>query len=81
MFDNQDALVKHVNCDHIKKEKREYTCYWQECCREQKPFKAQYMLVVHMRRHTGEKPHICKVKLLNLYIYVLSGNTFMFSVQ
>ena len=23
--------------------------------------KAQYMLVVHMRRHTGEKPHKCTV--------------------
>ncbi|KAK3729340.1 hypothetical protein QZH41_009052 [Actinostola sp. cb2023] len=59
-FDNQADLVNHVNGDHIKKEKRDFTCYWQDCCREQKPFKAQYMLVVHMRRHTGEKPHVCK---------------------
>ena len=29
--------------------------------RQEKPFKAQYMLVVHMRRHTGEKPHKCTV--------------------
>lgn len=36
-------------------------CHWQECSREQRPFKAQYMLVVHMRRHTGEKPHKCTV--------------------
>lgn len=36
-------------------------CRWQACTREQKPFKAQYMLVVHMRRHTGEKPHKCTV--------------------
>jgi hypothetical protein len=36
-------------------------CRWLECSREQKPFKAQYMLVVHMRRHTGEKPHKCTV--------------------
>lgn len=32
--------------------------------REEKPFKAQYMLVVHMRRHTGEKPHKCTVSEL-----------------
>lgn len=37
-------------------------CRWEECSREQKPFKAQYMLVVHMRRHTGEKPHKCTVR-------------------
>lgn len=37
-------------------------CRWQACTREQKPFKAQYMLVVHMRRHTGEKPHKCTVR-------------------
>ena len=34
-------------------------CQWKDCSREEKPFKAQYMLVVHMRRHTGEKPHKC----------------------
>ena len=33
------------------------------CSRELRPFKAQYMLVVHMRRHTGEKPHKCTVRL------------------
>lgn len=38
-------------------------CRWEDCSREQKPFKAQYMLVVHMRRHTGEKPHKCTVRI------------------
>ena len=37
---------------------------WKDCTREEKPFKAQYMLVVHMRRHTGEKPHKCTVSNL-----------------
>ncbi|XP_069472841.1 zinc finger protein GLI2 isoform X2 [Ambystoma mexicanum] len=58
-FDTQDQLVHHINNDHIHGEKKEFVCRWQECSREQKPFKAQYMLVVHMRRHTGEKPHKC----------------------
>lgn len=59
--ETQDELVKHVNNDHIKKDRKDFTCYWDACTREMKPFKAQYMLVVHMRRHTGEKPHKCNV--------------------
>lgn len=55
-------LPQHINNDHIHGEKKEFVCRWDECSREQKPFKAQYMLVVHMRRHTGEKPHKCTVR-------------------
>ncbi|XP_062861660.1 zinc finger protein GLI2a [Trichomycterus rosablanca] len=58
-YDTQEQLVHHINNDHIHGEKKEFVCRWKECSREQKPFKAQYMLVVHMRRHTGEKPHKC----------------------
>lgn len=54
---------QHINNEHIHGEKKEFVCRWQACTREQKPFKAQYMLVVHMRRHTGEKPHKCTVSV------------------
>lgn len=57
-----DGLVQHVNSDHIYRDsKKEFVCNWVGCVRERKPFKAQYMLLVHMRRHTGEKPHKCTV--------------------
>ena len=57
-----DGLVRHVNSDHIYRDSRkEFVCNWMACVRERKPFKAQYMLLVHMRRHTGEKPHKCTV--------------------
>lgn len=57
-----DELVQHVNSDHIYQDSRkEFVCHWTGCVREKKPFKAQYMLLVHMRRHTGEKPHKCTV--------------------
>lgn len=52
-FINQDKLVKHIGEDHIHANKKSFVCRWEECSREEKPFKAQYMLVVHMRRHTG----------------------------
>lgn len=55
------CVPQHINNDHIHGEKKEFVCRWEDCSREQKPFKAQYMLVVHMRRHTGEKPHKCTV--------------------
>ena len=59
-----DELVRHVNSDHIYQDsKREFVCYWEGCVRDKRSFKAQYMLLVHMRRHTGEKPHRCHVSL------------------
>lgn len=60
-YPTQDELVKHINNDHIHANKKSFVCRWEGCSRAEKPFKAQYMLVVHMRRHTGEKPHKCTV--------------------
>ncbi|KAL3317357.1 GLIS zinc finger, partial [Cichlidogyrus casuarinus] len=59
-FECQDQLVKHINQDHIcNGANKNFVCLWRDCVRGNRPFKAQYMLVVHMRRHTGEKPHKC----------------------
>lgn len=64
-FLTQDELVRHINTDHIHGNKKSFVCRWETCSRDEKPFKAQYMLVVHMRRHTGEKPHKCTVRFSN----------------
>lgn len=78
-FLTQDELVRHINTDHIHGNKKSFICRWETCSREEKPFKAQYMLVVHMRRHTGEKPHKCTVSLLRKH-YISTLNAYFFSI-
>uniref|UniRef100_A0A915KI33 C2H2-type domain-containing protein n=1 Tax=Romanomermis culicivorax TaxID=13658 RepID=A0A915KI33_ROMCU len=63
-FGTQNELVTHICNDHIRHQKI-HICKWVDCERNQKPFKAQYMLVVHMRHHTGEKPHKCTFENCN----------------
>ena len=56
-LNTQEELVEHLGNDHIKRVN--FVCQWEDCQRDGKAFKERYMLVVHMRRHTGEKPHKC----------------------
>ena len=60
-FNDHMELVKHVTNEHINKDKKApHICRWPDCPRKLKPFKANYMLDVHIRCHTGYKPHSCK---------------------
>ena len=71
-FNSLDELVAHINSIHIYQEsKKNFICRWQGCIRACKEFKAQYMLLVHMRRHTGEKPHKCSVSHHVFSLFVL----------
>ncbi len=49
-FSTMYEIVLHMNNEHIGgQENEDHTCYWKDCERKQRSFKAKYKLVNHMR--------------------------------
>jgi len=58
-FPNMDALVEHLNADHIGSGKSSYVCQWAGCDRTERPFSKRHKVSTHIRTHTGERPFEC----------------------
>lgn len=55
------ALSAHVISTHIGSRKTQYTCFWADCDRHQRPFTQRQKIIRHLQTHTKNRPYKCDV--------------------
>jgi hypothetical protein len=50
-----EALSAHLEDEHLGSGKGSYTCRWENCTRQHKPFTQRQKAIRHIRTHTGLK--------------------------
>ncbi|KAI8086159.1 uncharacterized protein BX664DRAFT_245436, partial [Halteromyces radiatus] len=58
-FDGLQLLIAHLGDSHVGSGKATYSCEWENCTRNQKPFTKRHKMFNHLRTHTGERPFVC----------------------
>ncbi|KAG0180461.1 hypothetical protein DFQ29_000660 [Apophysomyces sp. BC1021] len=58
-FDELKNLISHISEAHVGSGKPTYSCEWEGCSRNQKPFTKRHKMYNHLRTHTGERPFVC----------------------
>lgn len=62
LYYSMQDIVTHITVDHIGgPEQTDHACYWENCARDGKPFKAKYKVCI--------RPKFCQRTTIN-YIYL-----------
>ncbi|KAK9463582.1 uncharacterized protein V1516DRAFT_694069 [Lipomyces oligophaga] len=61
VFSSTHDLSEHIISTHIGSRKQQYTCLWDGCERNSRPFVQRQKIIRHLQVHTHDRPFACDV--------------------